>query len=132
MSALVLPSSLSRGSASTLLEGHRLAFPIRHVPRRQFFRIDARNNAREESAKIRNRRMQRKYNGSARKPRLSVFCSNKQLYAMLVDDQNKKTLFYGSTLQKSIRGNPPCTSAVRSCSEGGRRADRSVQESEHI
>ncbi|KAG6484115.1 hypothetical protein ZIOFF_060909 [Zingiber officinale] len=51
------------------------------------------------------------YNGSARKPRLSVFCSNKQLYAMLVDDQNKKTLFYGSTLQKSIRGNPPCTSA---------------------
>ncbi|WRX14996.1 Large ribosomal subunit protein uL18 - like 3 [Theobroma cacao] len=34
---------------------------------------------------------------------------NKQLYAMLVDDKNKKCLFYGSTLQKSIRDDPPCT-----------------------
>nr|ACU23672.1 unknown [Glycine max] len=40
---------------------------------------------------------------------LSVFCSDKQLYAMLVDDKNKKCLFYGSTLQKSIRQDPPCS-----------------------
>ncbi|XP_048228220.1 50S ribosomal protein L18 isoform X4 [Ricinus communis] len=33
----------------------------------------------------------------------------KKLYAMLVDDQNKKCLFYGSTLQKSLRGSPPCS-----------------------
>ncbi|GMN41864.1 hypothetical protein TIFTF001_011092 [Ficus carica] len=49
------------------------------------------------------------YNGTPTKPRLSVFCSDKQLYAMLVDDQNKKCLFYGSTLQKSIRQNSPCS-----------------------
>ncbi|WOL13689.1 hypothetical protein Cni_G22462 [Canna indica] len=72
--------------------------------------IKARNGTRKESAKIRNRKMQRKYNGSATKPRLSVFCSNKQLYAMLIDDQNEKILFYASTLQKSIRGDPPFTS----------------------
>ncbi|KAJ4711354.1 50S ribosomal protein L18-like [Melia azedarach] len=71
--------------------------------------VEARANARMESAKIRNRRMRKKFNGTPTKPRLSVFCSEKQLYAMLVDDQNKKCLFYGSTLQKSIRGNPPCT-----------------------
>lgn len=71
----------------------------------------ARQNARTESAKIRNRRMQKKYNGTPKKPRLSVFCSYKQLYAMLVDDQNKKCLFYGSTLQKSIRQDPHCTTA---------------------
>lgn len=69
----------------------------------------AKANARKESAKIRNRKMQKKFNGTATHPRLSVFCSDKQLYAMLVDDQNKKCLFYGSTLQKSFRENPPCS-----------------------
>ncbi|XP_058772462.1 uncharacterized protein LOC131646450 [Vicia villosa] len=73
--------------------------------------IKARANARKESAKIRNRKMQKKFNGTATHPRLSVFCSDKQLYAMLVDDQNKKCLFYGSTLQKSFRENPPCSTA---------------------
>lgn len=46
------------------------------------------------------------------RPRLSVFCSNKQLYAMLVDDQSKKCLFYGSTLQKTTRKDPSCSTAV--------------------
>ncbi|KAK2969016.1 hypothetical protein RJ640_007881, partial [Escallonia rubra] len=49
------------------------------------------------------------FNGTSTKPRLSVFCSEKQLYATLIDDQNKKCLFYGSTLQKSVRDNPACT-----------------------
>lgn len=71
--------------------------------------IQARGNSKTESAKVRNRRLQKKYNGSSTKPRLSVFCSDKQLYAMLVDDQNKKCLFYGSTLQKSMRPSPSCT-----------------------
>ncbi|KAL3032810.1 hypothetical protein AAZX31_02G102600 [Glycine max] len=69
----------------------------------------ARANTRKESGKIRNRRMLKKYNGTATHPRLSVFGSDKQLYAMLVDDKNKKCLFYGSTLQKSIRQDPPCS-----------------------
>eukprot|EP00262_Sarcandra_glabra_P022424 TRINITY_DN9929_c0_g2_i3.p1 TRINITY_DN9929_c0_g2~~TRINITY_DN9929_c0_g2_i3.p1 ORF type:complete len:166 (+),score=24.12 TRINITY_DN9929_c0_g2_i3:241-738(+) len=73
--------------------------------------IKARANTRKESAKVRNRRMQKKFNGSSARPRLSVFCSTKQLYAMLVDDQNKKCLFYGSTLQKSIRENPSCSTS---------------------
>ncbi|OVA09812.1 Ribosomal protein L18/L5 [Macleaya cordata] len=73
--------------------------------------VEARANTRKESAKVRNRRLQRKFNGTSTRPRLSVFCSTKQLYAMLVDDQNKKLLFYGSTLQKSIRENPCCSTA---------------------
>ncbi|KAJ1423647.1 Ribosomal protein L18 [Sesbania bispinosa] len=71
--------------------------------------IEARANARKESAKTLNRRMLKKFNGTAKHPRLSVFCSDKQLYAMLVDDKNKKCLFYGSTLQKSFRQDPPCS-----------------------
>ncbi|XP_051146208.1 uncharacterized protein LOC127261837 [Andrographis paniculata] len=73
--------------------------------------IEARANTRTDNAKIRNRKLRKKFNGTAVKPRLSVFCSGKQLYAMLVDDQNKKCLFYGSTLQKSIRNDPFCTTA---------------------
>ncbi|CAE5957446.1 unnamed protein product [Arabidopsis arenosa] len=76
------------------------------------FVIEARGNSRVESPKTRNRRSRKKFNGTQTKPRLSVFCSDKQLYAMLVDDFNKKCLFYASTLQKSIRGDPPCTVIV--------------------
>jgi len=52
------------------------------------------------------------FNGTATKPRLSVFCSSRQLYAVLADDHNKKILFYGSTLQKSICSDPPCSTVV--------------------
>ncbi|XP_022631300.1 uncharacterized protein LOC106777358 isoform X1 [Vigna radiata var. radiata] len=75
-----------------------------------------RANTRTENAKIRNRRMLKKYNGTATHPRLSVFCSDKQLYAMLVDDKNRSCLFYGSTLQKSIRQDPSCSTLVSSIS----------------
>ncbi|XP_064954036.1 uncharacterized protein LOC103977169 isoform X2 [Musa acuminata AAA Group] len=109
MALRLLPSTTgnSLGLPSTLSQGFRIRFCASSLP---LLRVEARNDSRKESAKTRNRRMQRKYNGSATKPRLSVFCSNKQLYALLVDDQNKKTLFYASTLQRSIRGDPPCTS----------------------
>ncbi|KAM3315565.1 hypothetical protein ACQJBY_033978 [Aegilops geniculata] len=84
--------------------------------RRAYPRIEAtaRHGARKENAKVRNRRLQKKYNGTATKPRLSVFCSNRQLYAMLVDDHGKKILFYASTLQEEIRGDPPCSTVEAS------------------
>ncbi|KAF3326374.1 hypothetical protein FCM35_KLT08004 [Carex littledalei] len=72
-------------------------------------RVEARHPARKDSAKVRNRRILKKFNGTPTKPRLSVFCSTRELYAMLVDDQNKKTIFYASTLQKSIREDPSYT-----------------------
>ncbi|XP_047333290.1 50S ribosomal protein L18 [Impatiens glandulifera] len=78
--------------------------------------VKAKANTRKESPKIRNRRMQKKFNGTSTKPRLSVFCSEKQLYAMLVDDQNKKCLFYCSTLQASIRETTPQCSTMVSIS----------------
>lgn len=78
-----------------------------------------RASTRQESAKIRNRRVRRKFNGTATKPRLSVFCSDKQLYAMLIDDQDKKTLFYGCTLQKSIREDPSACTTVEAARKVG-------------
>ncbi|TVU48247.1 hypothetical protein EJB05_07876, partial [Eragrostis curvula] len=141
------------GSTSLPLvgSGSRVEFPRLHRPgerghptvllhldcagvsarRRAYPRIEAtaRRGARTENAKVRNRRLQRKFNGTATKPRLSVFCSNRQLYAVLADDHNKKILFYGSTLQQSICGDPPCTTVeaaqrvgeelIRVCTELG-------------
>lgn len=78
----------------------------------------ARENSHKVSAKLRNRRLQKKFNGSSARPRLSVFCSSKQLYAMLVDDQNKKCLFYGSTLQKSVRQNH-CSNTIEAAERVG-------------
>ncbi|KAE8820194.1 50S ribosomal protein L18, chloroplastic [Hordeum vulgare] len=97
-------------------------FPLRRHPgvvarrRGAYPRIEAtaRHGTRKENAKVRNRRLQKKYNGTAKKPRMSVFCSNRQLYAMLVDDHGKKILFYASTLQEEIRGDPPCTTVEAS------------------
>ncbi|XVF43127.1 hypothetical protein PTKIN_Ptkin02bG0015500 [Pterospermum kingtungense] len=84
----------------------------RNLPMRTLVvEANKRANTRTESAKIRNRRTRKKFNGTPRRPRLSVFCSDKQLYAVLVDDQNKKCLFYGSTLQKSIRDDPTVTTS---------------------
>lgn len=40
----------------------------------------------------RHRRVRAKINGTATKPRLSVYRSNKFIYASLVDDENNKTL----------------------------------------
>ncbi|BAF11013.1 uncharacterized protein [Oryza sativa Japonica Group] len=97
--------------------------------RRSYPRIEAtaRHGARKENPKVRNRRLQKKFNGTATKPRLSVFCSNRQLYAMLVDDHNRKILFYGSTLQKAICGDPPC-GAVEAAGRVGEELIRACKE----
>ncbi len=50
-------------------------------------------------------RIRKKLSGSNEKPRLSVFRSNKQIYAQLVDDLSGKTLLAVSSLDKSIAGN---------------------------
>uniref|UniRef100_A0A0E0IKA8 glucomannan 4-beta-mannosyltransferase n=1 Tax=Oryza nivara TaxID=4536 RepID=A0A0E0IKA8_ORYNI len=127
--------------------GHGFVFPPRFAPgvflffpldsaggsgvahRRAYPRIEAtaRHGARKENPKVRNHRLQKKFNGTATKPRLSVFCSNRQLYAMLVDDHNKKILFYGSTLQKAICGDPPC-GAVEAAGRIGEELIRACKE----
>ncbi|KAG2543140.1 hypothetical protein PVAP13_9NG730700 [Panicum virgatum] len=125
-----------RLSTSTTGSGPSFAyFRTQHpgvgAARRAYPRIEAaaRRGARTENPRVRNRRLQKKFNGTATKPRLSVFCSSRQLYAVLADDHNKKILFYGSTLQKSICSDPPCSTVeaarrvgeelVRACEELG-------------
>jgi len=40
--------------------------------------------------------------GTTESPRLSIFRSNKQIYAQIIDDQSGKTLAYASSLEKDI------------------------------
>ena len=48
--------------------------------------------------KIRNR-----FSGTAERPRLSVFRSNKHMYAQIIDDTIGHTLVSASTLEKSVQ-----------------------------
>lgn len=48
------------------------------------------------------RRIRKKISGSNEKPRLSVFRSNKQIYAQLIDDITGKTLLSVSSKDKSL------------------------------
>ena len=50
------------------------------------------------------RRIRKHINGTAERPRMTVFRSNKQIYAQLVDDVNNKTLLSASSTSKEITG----------------------------
>ena len=52
----------------------------------------------------RHRRVRAKISGTAERPRLNVFRSNKNIYAQLIDDVAGVTLASASTLDKEITG----------------------------
>ena len=47
-------------------------------------------------------RIRKKISGTAEKPRLAVFRSNKQIYAQVIDDLNRVTLLAASSKEKDI------------------------------
>jgi large subunit ribosomal protein L18 len=47
-------------------------------------------------------RIRKVVNGSAQKPRMSVFRSNKQIYVQFIDDQNGTTLAAASSMDKEV------------------------------
>ena len=49
------------------------------------------------------RRLRRHINGTAERPRLSVFRSNNHMYAQIIDDTVGETLVSASTLQKDVK-----------------------------
>mgnify|MGYP002755461343 CR=1 FL=1 len=61
-------------------------------------------NSNEQRLK-RHRRVRAKISGTAQRPRLNVFRSNKHIYAQLIDDVNGVTLASASTMDKGFEGN---------------------------
>ncbi len=55
------------------------------------------------SRKARQLRVRKKIFGTAEKPRLNVYKSNKHIQAQLIDDESGKTLAAASTLEPSIK-----------------------------
>lgn len=58
----------------------------------------------------RHRRVRKKISGTAERPRLSVFRSNKNVYAQIIDDEEGKTLVSSSTLDKNLKSQLESTS----------------------
>ncbi len=50
----------------------------------------------------RHRRVRRKVSGSAERPRLSVFRSNRHIYAQIIDDRAGKTLVSASSMDSEL------------------------------
>lgn len=53
--------------------------------------------------KIRHKRIRQKVSGDINRPRLSVFKSNKHIYAQIINDKKKETLASASTLGKEFK-----------------------------
>jgi large subunit ribosomal protein L18 len=52
----------------------------------------------------RHHRVRKKVVGTAERPRLAVFRSNKHIVAQVIDDRSGKTLAAASTVEKDVRG----------------------------
>ncbi len=58
------------------------------------------NNGRDR----RKMRIRKKISGTATKPRMTVFRSNKHIYVQVIDDRNGATLASASSLSSEVRG----------------------------
>lgn len=59
-------------------------------------------NSKEISRRKRHFRIRNRIHGTAQKPRMNVYRSNKDIYVQLIDDDNGNTLVFASSRQKDI------------------------------
>ncbi|MDE6181843.1 MAG: 50S ribosomal protein L18 [Eubacteriales bacterium] len=71
-----------------------------------------RKPSRAEARIKRHLRIRNKVSGTAQKPRLAVFRSNKHIYAQIIDDTIGNTLVSASTMEADIKGKVSKTSDV--------------------
>ncbi|MCL7025028.1 hypothetical protein MKW94_025737 [Papaver nudicaule] len=64
--------------------------------------IEAKTRTRREDRQARHVRIRKKVEGTPERPRLSVFRSNKHIYAQVIDDSKMHTLAAASTMQKAV------------------------------
>ena len=66
-----------------------------------------------ESRERRHRRVRKKVRGTAARPRLAVFRSNKHIYAQLIDDVAGRTIASASTKEKGASGTGATVAAAK-------------------
>ena len=74
-------------------------------------------NNRHVARERRHRRVRKKVRGTAERPRLSVFRSNKHVYAQVIDDVSGRTVAAASTVEKGFEG---ATATVEAAKEIGK------------
>jgi large subunit ribosomal protein L18 len=67
----------------------------------------------------RHRRVRKKVRGTAERPRLSVFRSNRHIYAQVIDDVSGRTIVSASSVEADSRG--AATSTVEAAKSVGKR-----------
>lgn len=67
----------------------------------------------------RKRRVRKKIFGTPERPRLSVFRSNRHMYAQIIDDLHGRTLTSASTLCPELRDSLKSTSTVEAAAQVG-------------
>lgn len=69
---------------------------------------------------VRHRRIRKKISGTPERPRLSVFRSEKHIYAQIIDDTKGVTLTSASTVDRALRGKLKKTWNVEAAREVGK------------
>lgn len=73
-------------------------------------------------------RIRKTISGTAERPRLSVFRSNKEIYAQLIDDINGRTLAAASSLSKDITGEEGNVNKIEQAKKVGNLMAKKAQE----
>ncbi len=76
--------------------------------------------SRQKAREKKHLRIRKRFSGTAECPRLSVFRSNKHIYAQLIDDVAGNTLASASTLDKDLRGDLTNTDDVEAATAVGK------------
>ena len=74
---------------------------------------------RSEVRKNKHRRIRSRLSGTPEKPRLSVFRSNKHMYAQVIDDEAGSTIVSASTLQSEVKDGLEKTNDITAASRLG-------------
>jgi large subunit ribosomal protein L18 len=60
-------------------------------------------NPKVQAREKRKMRLRKHIRGTSERPRLSIFCSGRHIYAQIINDESGRTLAAASTLSESIR-----------------------------
>ncbi|GAB4235749.1 MAG: 50S ribosomal protein L18 [Stanieria sp.] len=77
-------------------------------------------SSRKELVQRRHQRIRRKVNGTAERPRLSVFRSNQHVYAQIIDDVAQHTLAAASTLDSGLKAELSSTATCEASAAVGK------------
>ncbi|MGI8425376.1 MAG: 50S ribosomal protein L18 [Actinomycetota bacterium] len=80
-----------------------------------------------KARQIRHRRVRKRISGSAERPRLAVFRSNRHLYAQLINDLDGRTIVSASTMDPALKSNDKNATSDAAVKVGKLVAERALE-----